>query len=69
MVGLVLCEAATALIAKSGFDPVFGARPLRRYIQREVETRVARALIAGQAAEGSVVRVGAKDGALEVSIE
>jgi ATP-dependent Clp protease ATP-binding subunit ClpB len=68
-VGLELSADAIALIAKAGFDPVFGARPLRRYIQREVETRVARALIAGQAAEGSVVRVGAKDGALEVSIE
>ncbi len=68
-VGLELTEAAIALIAKSGFDPVFGARPLRRYIQREVETRVARALIAGEAAEGSVVRVDAKDGALDVSIE
>ena len=68
-VGLELTEAGTALIAKAGFDPVFGARPLRRYIQREVETRVARALIGGTAPEGSVVRVDAKDGVLDVSID
>ena len=59
----------STLIAREGFDPVFGARPLRRFIQREVETRLARALIAGSAPEGSVVRVDAKDGALDVSID
>jgi ATP-dependent Clp protease ATP-binding subunit ClpB len=68
-VGLELTESGTALIAKAGFDPVFGARPLRRYIQREVETRVARALIGGTAPEGSVVRVDAKYGVLDVSID
>ena len=53
------------LIAREGYDPVYGARPLRRFIQREVETRVARALIGGAAAEGSVVGVDAKDGHLD----
>jgi len=67
-VGLELSEDGIDLIARQGFDPVFGARPLRRFIQREVETRVARALIGGSAAEGSVVKVGAKDGALDVAI-
>jgi ATP-dependent Clp protease ATP-binding subunit ClpB len=67
-VGLELSEAGLDLIAREGFDPVFGARPLRRFIQREVETRVARALISGAAAEGSVVRVDAKDGHLTVEI-
>jgi ATP-dependent Clp protease ATP-binding subunit ClpB len=42
-VGLELTEAGIDLIARAGFDPVFGARPLRRFIQREVETRLARA--------------------------
>jgi ATP-dependent Clp protease ATP-binding subunit ClpB len=68
-VGLELTPAAIELIARQGFDPVFGARPLRRFIQREVETRVARSLIAGGAPEGSVVRVDAKDGALAVEID
>ena len=68
-VGLELTEAGTALIATSGFDPVFGARPLRRFIQREVETRVARELIGGGAPEGAVVRVDAKNGELLVEID
>ncbi len=68
-VGLELTEAGTDLIARAGFDPVYGARPLRRFIQREVETQVARALIAGGAPEGSVVRVDAVDGVLDVSID
>jgi ATP-dependent Clp protease ATP-binding subunit ClpB len=67
-VTLELDDAAVELIAKEGFDPVFGARPLRRFIQREVETRLARALISGQAGEGSVARVHVKGGALEVEI-
>jgi ATP-dependent Clp protease ATP-binding subunit ClpB len=67
-VTLELEDSAVELIAKEGFDPVFGARPLRRFIQREVETRLARALISGTAAEGSVARVRAKNEALDVEI-
>jgi len=44
-------------IATQGFDPVYGARPLRRYIAREVETRIARALIAGAVQDGAVIRI------------
>jgi len=67
-VTLELDDAAVELIAKEGFDPVFGARPLRRFIQREVETRLARALISGSAGEGSVARVRVKSGAIDVQI-
>ena len=42
-----ITETARRFIAESGYDPVYGARPLRRYIQRELETRIGRALIAG----------------------
>jgi ATP-dependent Clp protease ATP-binding subunit ClpB len=42
--------------AEKGYDPVFGARPLRRFLQRQVESKLARALIAGEVAEGSTVR-------------
>ena len=66
---LELTPEARGLIAREGFDPVYGARPLRRYIQRETETAIARALIAGEAGEGSRVRVGVRDGHLEVRIE
>jgi ATP-dependent Clp protease ATP-binding subunit ClpB len=61
-----LTETARALIAQQGYDPVYGARPLRRYIQREVETLIGRALIGGQITEGAVITVDARDGELEV---
>jgi ATP-dependent Clp protease ATP-binding subunit ClpB len=50
-------EAARELIARQGYDPVYGARPLRRYIQREIETRIGRALIAGEIGEGATIIV------------
>jgi ATP-dependent Clp protease ATP-binding subunit ClpB len=59
---LELTEAAKALIAREGYDPVYGARPLRRFIQREVETRIARALLGGDIRDGATVSVDA-DGA------
>ena len=49
---LELTEPARRLIAQRGFDPVYGARPLRRYIAHDVETRIARALLAGELADG-----------------
>lgn len=45
------------LIAKEGYDPVYGARPLRRYISRKLETEIARKLIAGEIREGSPIMV------------
>jgi ATP-dependent Clp protease ATP-binding subunit ClpB len=56
---LEVTEAARQLIARHGYDPVYGARPLRRFIQREIETRIGRALIAGNIGEGAVITVGA----------
>jgi ATP-dependent Clp protease ATP-binding subunit ClpB len=54
---LELTDEARSFIARQGFDPVYGARPLRRFIAREVETRIGRALIAGDVREGAVIRV------------
>jgi ATP-dependent Clp protease ATP-binding subunit ClpB len=56
-------------VAREGFDPVYGARPLRRFLQQQLETRVGRALIAGEAGEGSLVRVDLEEGSLAVRIE
>ena len=64
--GLELTEAARELIARQGYDPVYGARPLRRFIQREVETRIARALIAGAIAEGATITIDADGDSLAV---
>jgi ATP-dependent Clp protease ATP-binding subunit ClpB len=64
--GLELTEAACVLIAREGYDPVYGARPLRRFIQREVETRIGRALIAGEIADGATITVDADEDQLVV---
>ncbi len=58
---------ARRFIAESGYDPVYGARPLRRYIQRELETRIGRALIAGDIPQGDAIRVDLKDNELDIS--
>ncbi len=54
---LEVAEAARAHLARVGYDPVFGARPLKRVIQREVETPVARLLVAGKLRDGGKGRV------------
>ncbi|MBO2448622.1 ATP-dependent chaperone ClpB [Actinomadura barringtoniae] len=54
---LEVAPEARALIARQGFDPVYGARPLRRHIAREVETRIGRALLSGEIRDGATVRV------------
>ena len=56
---LELSEAARQLIARHGYDPVYGARPLRRFIQREVETKIGRALIAGDIPERTLITIDA----------
>jgi ATP-dependent Clp protease ATP-binding subunit ClpB len=47
--------------AEKGYDPVFGARPLKRFLQRQIETKLARALIGGTVPEGSEVVFAVKD--------
>ena len=61
---LSVTPAAEALLARAGFDPDFGARPLRRVIQRQVEDPLALALLEGRYPEGSTVTVDEKDGAI-----
>lgn len=57
------------MIALQGFDPVSGARPLRRFIAHQVETRIGRALLAGDVRDGVTVRVDAKGDELHVTYE
>jgi ATP-dependent Clp protease ATP-binding subunit ClpB len=52
---LEVTEAARRYIASAGFDPVYGARPLRRYLQREVETRIGRALLSGDIPDAATI--------------
>jgi ATP-dependent Clp protease ATP-binding subunit ClpB len=62
-----ITDAARKFIAKSGYDPVYGARPLRRYLQRELETRIGRALIAGDVIDGATMQVDLKNDELAIS--
>ena len=56
---LSISEGATDWLANAGYDPVYGARPLKRAIQRELETPIAKAILAGRYAEGATVHVDA----------
>ena len=58
---------ARRLIGEHGYDPVYGARPLRRYIAHEVETRIGRALLRGDIAAGGRIHVSVENGELAVS--
>jgi ATP-dependent Clp protease ATP-binding subunit ClpB len=62
--GLVLTEEAKELVAEAGWDPSYGARPLKRALQRLVENPLALRLLEGEFAEGDTVRVDARDGEL-----
>ncbi|HEX6454711.1 MAG TPA: hypothetical protein VF060_35265, partial [Trebonia sp.] len=64
---LDLTPAGRAFIAREGYDPVYGARPLRRYISHEVETRIGLALLSGEIHDGATIRLDADDDKLVVS--
>jgi ATP-dependent Clp protease ATP-binding subunit ClpB len=64
---LEVTEPARRHIASSGFDPVYGARPLRRFLQRELETRIGRALLKGEVRAGSTIVVDLEAGDLTVT--
>ena len=57
-------EAGLAVLAKDGYDPAYGARPVKRALQRDLETPVARAIIAGKYPPGSTVKATAREGVL-----
>ncbi len=66
---LELTEPAREYVARQGYDPVYGARPLKRFLQHELESKIARALVAGEVTDGSLVRVDVEGGHLAVHIE
>ncbi len=65
-ISLQLSDAARDLLANEGYDPQFGARPLKRVIQKEVENRVARAILEGSIHDGDTVAIEAIDGKLAI---
>ncbi|MBQ8004066.1 MAG: ATP-dependent chaperone ClpB [Oscillospiraceae bacterium] len=66
---LEVTDAACDYIIENGFEPIYGARPLRRFIQSKVETTVGRLIIAEAPPEKSTIRVDLKDGALYAAIQ
>ncbi|WP_431277718.1 ATP-dependent Clp protease ATP-binding subunit [Leifsonia poae] len=66
---LDVTDAAVAWIAETGYEPEYGARPLRRIIQREVDDRIADLLVSGELTDGGAVRLDARDGVFAVSAE
>ena len=65
--GLRLTDAAIEQIANAAYDPVYGARPLKRYLQHRLETDIGRAIIGGDILEGEEIVVDAQDGKLKIS--
>ena len=61
---LEITDAAKQLIISRGYDPLYGARPLRRYLQSSVETLIARTILSGELSAGSTLTVDAVDGEL-----
>ena len=61
---LVVTDAAKTFLGNQGYDPVYGARPLKRFLQRELETRIGRKLIAGEIPDGSQVSIDLRSGQL-----
>ncbi len=59
-----LTEAAERLIVEKAYDPVYGARPLKRYIQKHVETLAARLILSDGVGEGDIIRIGVENGEL-----
>ncbi len=59
---------ARKYLVDGGYDPLYGARPLKRYIQQEVETPIARKIVAGEISSGSMLKVGCKGGGLQFSL-
>ena len=60
--GLMVSDDALDLLAEAGFDPVYGARPLKRAIQQQIENPLAQKILAGEFASGDTVQVDVSDG-------
>jgi ATP-dependent Clp protease ATP-binding subunit ClpB len=65
-IDLKITDTAREFIAQKGFDPVFGARPLKRFLQHELETRIGREIIRGEVLDGATITVDLKDGQLAI---
>ncbi|MBW6510931.1 MAG: ATP-dependent chaperone ClpB [Desulfuromonadaceae bacterium] len=68
-IALTISDAAKRFIADAAYDPVYGARPLKRYLQHNLETAIGRKLISGEIADGAEIIVEVDNGKLEIVTE
>ena len=64
-----LSEAAEAYVVEHGYDPVYGARPLKRYLQKYVETMAAKCILADQVRLGDTIYIDVVNGELEAGVQ
>ena len=67
-ISVVFTDAAKKWIGEKGYDPTYGARPLKRFLQKQVETQLARALVAGEVEEGSEIAFSINDEELVMKV-
>ena len=67
-ISVFFTDAAKKWIGEKGYDPTYGARPLKRFLQKQVETQLARALVAGEVDEGSEIAFSIKDEELVMKV-
>ncbi len=65
---IALSEDAKDLVIENGYDPAYGARPLKRYLQKHIETMAARVILTGEISEDSTLMFVVKDGELAVEV-
>ena len=68
-IDLVLTDSAASIMADESYDPVYGARPVQRYVQNHVENEIARMIIAGEAGDGDRIKIGEEGGQLKFYVE
>ena len=64
-----LTEEAKKMIVDGGYDPNYGARPLKRYLQKNVETLAAKLILAGDVGRGDTILIDVKDGKLTAGVK
>ena len=65
---LIVTPSAKRFVADVGYDPKFGARPLKRFLQKHVETMAAKLILSGEVSMGDTIELDAKDGDLVASV-
>jgi ATP-dependent Clp protease ATP-binding subunit ClpB len=65
---IALTEEAKAWVVEGGYEPMYGARPLKRFLQKHVETMAAKLILSGEVGMGDTIELDAKDGELVAKV-